>query len=90
MDLDRSANDLLDLVSLVIRSLSGDRDLSLTAVATLGSLMRAGPERITTFGLPSISVASNTSPSGRPISFSGNMSRNASIATCRNGSAAIA
>jgi DNA-binding MarR family transcriptional regulator len=47
MDLDRSANDLLDLVSLVIRSLSGDRDLSLTAVATLGSLARQGPQRIT-------------------------------------------
>jgi DNA-binding MarR family transcriptional regulator len=47
MDLDRSANDLLDLVSLVIRSLAGTRDLSLTAVATLGSLARLGPQRIT-------------------------------------------
>jgi DNA-binding MarR family transcriptional regulator len=48
MDLDRSANDLLDLVALVIRGLSGNRDLSLTAVATLGSLARQGPQRITT------------------------------------------
>ncbi len=48
MDLDRSANDLLDLVALVIRGLSGNRDLSLTAVATLGSLAQLGPQRITT------------------------------------------
>ena len=48
MDLDRSANDLLDLVSLVVRSLSGNRDLSLTAVATLRSLASQGPQRITT------------------------------------------
>jgi|SRR5580658_2835484 DNA-binding MarR family transcriptional regulator len=48
MDLDRVANELLDLVSLVIRGLSGNRDLSLTAVATLGSLDRAGAQRITT------------------------------------------
>jgi DNA-binding MarR family transcriptional regulator len=48
MDLNRSANDLLDLLSLVIRELSGSRDLSLTAVATLGSLDRQGAQRITT------------------------------------------
>jgi DNA-binding MarR family transcriptional regulator len=47
MDLDRSANDLLDLVSLVVRGLSGNRDLSLTAIATLGLLLREGPQRIT-------------------------------------------
>jgi DNA-binding MarR family transcriptional regulator len=51
MDLERSANDLLDLVSLVIRSLSGDRDLSLTAVSTLGVLARRGPQRITTLAV---------------------------------------
>ena len=51
MDLDRSANDLLELVSLVIRSLSGSRDLSLTAVATLGSLARQGPQRITSLAV---------------------------------------
>jgi DNA-binding MarR family transcriptional regulator len=48
MDLERSANELLDLVSLVIRGLSGHRDLSLTAVATLGALALWGPQRITT------------------------------------------
>lgn len=48
MDLDRSANDLLELLSLVIRELSGSSDLSLTAVATLGSLDRQGEQRITT------------------------------------------
>jgi DNA-binding MarR family transcriptional regulator len=48
MDPNRSANDLLDLLSLVIRELSGSRDLSLTAVATLGSLDRQGAQRITT------------------------------------------
>jgi DNA-binding MarR family transcriptional regulator len=48
MDLSRPANDLLDLVALVVRGVSGDRDLSLTAVATLGSLDRLGAQRITT------------------------------------------
>jgi len=40
--------DLLELVSLLIRGVSDNRDLSLTAVATLGSLDRRGPQRITT------------------------------------------
>ena len=48
MDHNRSATDLLDLLSLVIRELSGSRDLSLTAVAMLGSLDRQGAQRITT------------------------------------------
>ncbi|HET9897133.1 MAG TPA: MarR family transcriptional regulator [Streptosporangiaceae bacterium] len=48
MDLSRTASDLLDLVVLVVRGVSGNRDLSLTAVATLGSLDRQGPQRITT------------------------------------------
>jgi DNA-binding MarR family transcriptional regulator len=48
MDLSRPASDLLELVSLVIRGASGRRDLSLTAVATLSSLDRQGPQRITT------------------------------------------
>jgi DNA-binding MarR family transcriptional regulator len=48
MDLSQPAGDLLELVSLVIRGLSGNRDLSLTAAAALGSLDRRGPQRITT------------------------------------------
>ncbi len=48
MEFSRTASDLLDLVVLVIRGVSGNRDLSLTAVATLGSLDRRGPQRITT------------------------------------------
>lgn len=48
MDLSRPANDLLELVALVVKSASGRRDLSLTAVATLSSLDRQGPQRITT------------------------------------------
>ncbi len=48
MDLTATASDLLDLVSLVIRGVSDHRDLSLTAVAVLGSLDRSGPQRITT------------------------------------------
>lgn len=47
-DLSAPANDLLDLVALVIRDLAGNRDLSLTAVATLSSLDRRGAQRITT------------------------------------------
>jgi DNA-binding MarR family transcriptional regulator len=47
MDLIQPAADLLDLVVLVIRGASGDRDLSLTAAASLGSLERGGPRRIT-------------------------------------------
>jgi len=41
------ASDLLDVVALVIRGVSDNRDLSLTAVAVLGSLDRLGPARIT-------------------------------------------
>ena len=48
MDLSRPASDLLDLVALLYKGLSGNRDLSLTAVATLNSLDRRGPQRITT------------------------------------------
>ncbi|HYK30711.1 MAG TPA: MarR family transcriptional regulator [Streptosporangiaceae bacterium] len=48
MDLSRPASDLLELVALVVKSASGRRDLSLTAVATLSSLDRQGPQRITT------------------------------------------
>lgn len=48
MDLSQTAADLLDLVSLVIRGVSDNQDLSLTAVATLGSLQREGTQRITT------------------------------------------
>ncbi len=51
MDLSRPASDLLDLVALVIRGVSGNRDLSLTAVATLGSLDRQGCQRITTLAV---------------------------------------
>lgn len=47
MDLSRPASDLLDLVALIVRGVSGNRDLSLTAVATLSSLDRQGPQRIT-------------------------------------------
>jgi DNA-binding MarR family transcriptional regulator len=47
MDLSRPASDLLDLVVLVIRGVSDNRELSLTAVATLGSLDRAGAQRVT-------------------------------------------
>lgn len=48
MDLSQPASGLVELVSLVIRGVSDNRDLSLTAVATLGSLDRRGPQRITT------------------------------------------
>ncbi len=51
MDLSRPANDLLDLVALLIKGVSASRDLSLTAVATLGSLDRQGPQRITTLAI---------------------------------------
>ncbi|HEY3903671.1 MAG TPA: MarR family transcriptional regulator [Streptosporangiaceae bacterium] len=50
-DLSAPANDLLDLVALVIRDLAGSRDLSLTAVATLSSLDRRGAQRITTLAV---------------------------------------
>jgi|SRR5215467_6691781 len=48
MDLSQPANGIIELVSLVIRGVSDNRDLSLTAVAALGSLDRRGPQRITT------------------------------------------
>ncbi len=48
MDLSQPAADLLDLVALLIRGLSDNRDLSLTALAVLGTLQRGGPQRITT------------------------------------------
>jgi DNA-binding MarR family transcriptional regulator len=48
MDLSRPANDLLELVALLVKGVSGRRDLSLTALATLSSLDRQGPQRITT------------------------------------------
>ncbi|MGN6676795.1 MAG: MarR family winged helix-turn-helix transcriptional regulator [Streptosporangiaceae bacterium] len=48
MDLSQPANGIIELVSLVIRGVSDTRDLSLTAVAALGSLDRRGPQRITT------------------------------------------
>lgn len=51
MDVSQPAADLLELVSLLIRGLSGNRDLSLTAVAALGSLDRRGPQRITTMAV---------------------------------------
>jgi DNA-binding MarR family transcriptional regulator len=47
MDLSKPAADLLELVSLVVRGASGNRDLSLTAVSVLGSLDRMGPQRVT-------------------------------------------
>lgn len=48
MDLSQPATDLLEVVSLVIRGVSDNRDLSLTAVAALGYLDRRGAQRITT------------------------------------------
>ena len=51
MDLSRPASDLLELVGLVVKDVSGRRDLSLTAVATLSSLDRQGPQRITTLAI---------------------------------------
>jgi len=48
MDLSETAADLIDLVKLVVRGVADNRELSLTAVATLGSLQRCGPQRITT------------------------------------------
>jgi DNA-binding MarR family transcriptional regulator len=51
MDLSRPANDLLELVALVVKSAQGRRDLSLTAVATLSSLDRQGPQRLTTLAI---------------------------------------
>ncbi len=50
-DLSAPANDLLDLVALVIRSTAGNREMSLTSAATLASLERSGAQRITTLAL---------------------------------------
>ncbi|HEX9030611.1 MAG TPA: MarR family transcriptional regulator [Streptosporangiaceae bacterium] len=47
MDLSQRATDLLDLVALVIRGVSGNRELSLTSMAVLGSLQRSGAQRVT-------------------------------------------
>jgi DNA-binding MarR family transcriptional regulator len=47
MDLSQPAGDLIELVSLMIRGVSANRDLSLTAVSALGSLDRRGSQRIT-------------------------------------------
>jgi DNA-binding MarR family transcriptional regulator len=47
MDLTQPAADLLELVSVVLRGVSGNRDLSLTAAATLGSLEGRGSQRLT-------------------------------------------
>jgi len=47
MNLSQPAADLLEVVALVIRGVSDNRDLSLTAVAALGSLDRRGGQRIT-------------------------------------------
>ena len=47
MDVSQPAADLLELVSLIVRGASGNRDLSLTAVSALGSLERLGARRIT-------------------------------------------
>lgn len=51
MDLSQLATDLLDLVALVIRGVSGNRDLSLTAADALSSLDRHGAQRITTMAI---------------------------------------
>lgn len=48
VDLSQPANDLLEVVSLVIRGVAEHRDLSLTAAAALSSLDRLGAQRITT------------------------------------------
>jgi DNA-binding MarR family transcriptional regulator len=47
MDLGQPAANLLELASLVVREVSVNRDLSLTAVSALGSLDWMGPRRIT-------------------------------------------
>jgi DNA-binding MarR family transcriptional regulator len=48
MDFSGPASSLMELVSLVVRGVSDNRDLSMTALAVLGSLDRQGPQRITT------------------------------------------
>jgi DNA-binding MarR family transcriptional regulator len=47
MDLSQPAGDLIELVSLMIRGVSANRDLSLTAMSALGSLDRRASQRIT-------------------------------------------
>jgi DNA-binding MarR family transcriptional regulator len=47
MDLIRLASDLQELVGVIVRGLAGDRELSISAYGTLGSLDRQGPQRIT-------------------------------------------
>jgi DNA-binding MarR family transcriptional regulator len=51
MDFSGPASSLMELVSLVVRGVSDNRDLSMTAVAVLGSLDRQGPQRITTMAM---------------------------------------
>jgi DNA-binding MarR family transcriptional regulator len=51
MDLSQPASNIIELVSLVVRGVSDNRDLSLTAVAALGSLDRGGPQRVTTMAV---------------------------------------
>ena len=51
MNLSQPAADLLEVVALVIRGVSDNRDLSLTAMAALGSLDRRGGQRITTLAV---------------------------------------
>src|SRR5258707_12367253 len=48
MDLSQPAPVLFELVSLIVRGVSENGDLSLTAVGVLGSLDGSGPQRITT------------------------------------------
>lgn len=48
MDLTQPAADLIEVVSLVIRGVAVNRDLSLTSAAALSSLDRLGAQRITT------------------------------------------
>src|SRR6185437_14431136 len=48
MDFSGPASSLMELGSLGVRGVSDNRDLSMTAVAVLGSLDRRGPQRITT------------------------------------------
>lgn len=48
MNASQPAADLLEVVSLVIRGVAVNRDLSLTAAAALASLDRLGAQRITT------------------------------------------
>jgi DNA-binding MarR family transcriptional regulator len=43
-----TVTELYDFVAVAMRALSHDRDLSLTSAATLATLNRRGPQRITT------------------------------------------